>query len=146
MNKSIPLRSPRETLGGYIFLPRLIDKIRLHAQGILPPEYIANLLAPSPNLDGRFLAFTGLDTEALRKAILAAKTDAEVLAWVERNAKPHTEAEKRQWIEEVEAYRPNAQSAQWRREIYKELAAKVDPATLSVLDLIDMDEGRIPIK
>ncbi|MDC4227500.1 MAG: DUF5069 domain-containing protein [Candidatus Manganitrophus sp.] len=27
------LRSPRERLGGYLLLPRLIDKVRLHAQG-----------------------------------------------------------------------------------------------------------------
>ena len=31
------LRSPRESLGGYILLPRLIDKVRLLAQGQLPP-------------------------------------------------------------------------------------------------------------
>jgi Domain of unknown function (DUF5069) len=132
-------------LGGYILLPRLIDKVRLHAKGILPPEYVSNLLAPAPCLDGRFLAFTGLDAEFLRNAILAAKTDAEIQAWVERNAKPHTEAEKRQWGEEIDTYRPNAQWAGYRRKIYKEIAAKIDPATLSILDLIDMDEGRIPI-
>jgi len=146
MQNSIPLRSPRVTIGGYILLPRLIDKVRLHAQGKLPPEYVPNLLAPAPCLDGRFLAFTGLDPEALRKAILAAKTDAEVLAWVERNAKAHTEAEKRQWMEEIDSYRPNAHWAEFRRKTYREVAAKVDPATLSILDLIDMDEGRIPTK
>lgn len=146
MTKSLPLRSARETLGGYILLPRLIDKVRLHKKGMLPPEYIANLLAPAPNLDGRFLSFTGLDAEELRKAILATTSDAEVLAWVEQSATPRTEAEKRQWIEEIDSYRPNTQSAQRRREVYKELAAIVDPATLSVLDMIDMDEGRIPVK
>jgi Domain of unknown function (DUF5069) len=146
MDKSIPLRSPRVTLGGYILLPRLIDKIRLHAKGSLPTEYVSNLLAPAPCLDGQFLAFTGLDPEALRKAILAAKTDAEVLDWVERNAKSHSETEKRQWMEEIDSYRPNVQWAEYRREIYKNVAAKVDPASLSILDLIDMDEGRMPIK
>ena len=146
MNQPIPLRSPRETFGGYVFLPRLIDKVRLHAQGKLPPEYIGNLLKPGLTLDGRFLTFTGLDVEELRRAILAAKTDEDVLVWVERHAKPHTEAEKQRWITEIEAYRPEAQAAQRRREVYKEVAAKIDPATLNVFDLIDMDEGRIPLK
>jgi len=146
MNNSIPLRSPRETLGGYILLPRLIDKVRLHAKGILPEEYVSNLLGPAPCLDGRFLAFTGLNAESLRNAILAAKTDVEVLAWVEQNAKPRTDAEKRKWAEEIDSYRPNPQWADYRRRIYKEVAAEVDPATLSILDLIDMDEGRITIK
>jgi len=143
---SLPIRSPRETLGGYVFLPRLIDKVRLHAQGKLPQEYIDNLLKPGLTLDGRFLAFTGLDAEELRQAIVVSKTDMEILAWVERHAKPHTEAEKRRWIAEIETYRPNAEWAKWRREVYKEMAARIDPATLNLFDLIDMDEGRIPIK
>jgi len=143
---SPPLRSPRETLGGYVILPRLIDKVRLHAQGKLPPEYIENLLKPGTTLDGRFIAFAGLDAEELRRAILASRTDAEILAWVERNAKPHTEDDKRQWIVEIEAYRPNAEWANWRRKVYTEIAAKIDPATLNLFDLIDMDEGRIAIR
>ncbi|MEK6683338.1 MAG: DUF5069 domain-containing protein [Nitrospirota bacterium] len=146
MNQPPPLRSPRETLGGYVFLPRLIDKVRLHAKGRLPPEYIGNLLKPGLTLDGRFLSFTGLDAEELRSAILSAKTDQEVLVWVERHAKPHTAAEKERWIAEIEVYRPNAEWAQWRRKVYKEVAVIVDPAALNVFDLIDMDEGRISMK
>jgi len=146
MNPPPPLRSPRETLGGYVILPRLIDKIRLHAQGKLPPKYIGNLLKPGTTLDGRFLTFTGLDAEGLRRAILASKTDKEILAWVERHAKSHPEPEKRQWVAEIETYRPNAEWAKWRREVYKDLATRVNPATLNLFDLIDMDEGRIPIK
>ena len=42
--KPVPLRSHRESLGGYILLPRLIDKVRLLAQGQLPPTYAANVL------------------------------------------------------------------------------------------------------
>jgi hypothetical protein len=34
--KTVVLRSPRESLGGYIVLPRLIDKVRLLANGQLP--------------------------------------------------------------------------------------------------------------
>jgi len=146
INRGVSLRSPRETLGGYVILPRLIDKVRWHAQGKLPPEYIGNLLKPGLTCDGRFLAFTGLNAEELRRVILAAKTDAEILAWIEQHAKPHTETEKQKWILEIEAYRPNSEWAHWRREVYKDIAARVDPATLSLFDLIDMDEGRIPMK
>lgn len=141
-----PLRSPRERLGDYVILPRLIDKVRLQSRGKLPPQYIGNLLKPGLTLDGRLLTFTGLDPEELRRSILAVKTDEEILAWVEKHARPHTEEDKRRWITEIEAYRPNAEWAQWRREVYREIAAKVDPATLNLFDLIDMDEGRIPIK
>jgi hypothetical protein len=142
----IPLRSPREALGGYIILPRLIDKVRLHALRKLPPEYVEHLLKPGLTLDGRFLTFTGLDAEALRKAILSARTDEEVRAWVEQNARPHTPEEKRKWAAQIDAYRPDPELAERRRQVYRELASRIDVANVSVLDLIDMDEGRIPIK
>ena len=86
--QSVPLRSPRESLGGYILLPRLIDKVRLFAKGQLPVVYAANLLGAEYTLDGRFLAFTGLNAEALRQVIVSSRTDDDVLAWVQAHAKP----------------------------------------------------------
>ena len=139
----IPLRSPREAIGGYVILPRLIDKVRLEAEGNLSPEYAENLLKPGLTLDGRFLAFTGLSGEALRGAIHSSQTDEEVLAWVERHGRPRSTEEKRRWAEEIDAYRPNPERAARRKQIYPELAEKVDLAAFSVFDIIDIDEGRI---
>ena len=34
-------RSPRETMAGWVHLPRYIDKIRLHMTGKLHPDYHA---------------------------------------------------------------------------------------------------------
>jgi hypothetical protein len=141
------LRSPREQLGGYLLLPRLIDKVRLHAKGALPAEYTGNLLKPTGfTLDGRFLAFTGLDAEKLRETILTAKNDEAVLAWVERHAIPHSPSEKEAWAEAIAAARPTPEVAQYRKKIYPELATKVDLGSINVLDMIDMDEGRIPTR
>lgn len=84
------LRSPRERLGGYVILPRLIDKVRLHAQGLLPEPYVPFLLRPGLPLDGRFLAFTGLQPEALRQAVLSNDDDEAILAWVTATALLHT--------------------------------------------------------
>ena len=141
------LRSPRERLGGYLLLPRLIDKIRLHAKGALPAEYLGNLLKPTGlTLDGRFLWFTGLDAEKLREAILTAENDDAVLAWVERHAIPHNPSEKEAWADAIAAARPTPEIAEYRKRIYPELAAKVDLASINVLDMIDLDEGRIPTR
>lgn len=144
--KPVPLRSPRESLGGYILLPRLIDKVRLLAQGQLPRAYAANVLNAGLKLDGRFLSFAELNAEALRQAILSSHTDDEVLAWVQEHAKPTTAVEKYTWAEQIDHYRPDAALVEYRKRIYPELAAQVDVGSLSVLDLIDMDEGRLPIK
>ncbi|MBS0159767.1 MAG: DUF5069 domain-containing protein [Nitrospira sp.] len=140
------LRSPRERLGGYVLLPRLIDKVRLQARGQLQPEYEENLLSQDPTkLDGQFLAFTGLDGEQLRRVILSEASDGAVLAWVESRACPHTAAEKDEWAEKIKAYRPDAARVAYRRRVYPDLAAKVDVESLDVFDLIDMDEGRLPM-
>ena len=144
--KAVPLRSPRETLGGYILLPRLIDKVRLLAQGQLPQAYATNVLGTGFTLDGRFLTFTGLNAEALRQVILSSLTDDEVLAWVQEHARPTTVAEKHTWAEQIDRYRPDAVLVEYRKRIYPGLATQVDVGSLSVLDLIDMDEGRLPIK
>lgn len=141
----MPLRSPRESLGGYILLPRLIDKVRLLASGQLPQAYVPNVLGSSVMLDGRFLAFTGLDAEALRQAILSSRNDAEVLRWVQKHARPTTALERGAWAEQIAGYRPDAALVEYRKTVYPELAARIDVGVLSVLDLIDMDEERLPI-
>ena len=139
------LRSPRESLGGYILLPRLIDKVRLHASGQLPHDYTANLLGDEYTLDGRFLAFTGLKAEALRHVIVSSRTDEEVLAWVEVHARPATRQKQRVWAQQIDRYRPDAALVDYRRRMYTDLAARIDVSSLSVLDLIDLDEGRMSL-
>ena len=118
--KPVPLRSPRESLSGYILLPRLIDKVRLLAQGQLPQAYAANVLGTEFTLDGRFLAFTGLDAEALRRVILSNHTDDEVLAWVQEHVRPTTALEKYTWAEHIDRYRPDASLVEYRKRIYPE--------------------------
>ena len=137
------LRSPRETLDGYVILPRLIDKVRLHARGKLPPAYVAQLLAPEPALDGRFLAFTDLEPEALRAAILSSLDDTAVLAWVERHGRPRTLTAKQAWADTIEAYRPDPERAVRRARNNPAVAARFDVGAISVFDVIDLDEGRI---
>jgi hypothetical protein len=140
------LRSPREMLGGYVILPRLIDKVRLNARGLLPHEYVKNLLGSSAmTLDGRLLEFTGLAAEELKKAILSSDSDKAVLSWVESHARPHSMAERREWARQIESYRADPARLAYRKQTYPDLASRVDLGTVNVFDLIDMDEGRIPV-
>ena len=78
--------------------------------------------------------------------ILSSPTDDEVLAWVQAHARPTTAAEKHTWAEQIDRYRPDGALVEYRKRVYAELATQVDVGSLSVLDLIDMDEGRLPIK
>lgn len=141
----IQLRSPRASLGGYVLLPRLIDKVRLLAKGQLPQAYVTNVLKPGITLDGRFLTYTGVDAESLRQAILSSQTDEEVLAWIQAHAKPATVQDKLAWAGQLAEYRPDDNIVEYRKRVYPELTSMIDIASLSVFDLIDLDEGRLSL-
>lgn len=137
------IRSPRETLGGFCFLPRLIDKVRCYAIGELPKDYHSNLLKEGMTFDGRFMRFTGLLAGDLRKVILESRTDEEVLSWVRENGQPKTQREIEQWVEEIKKDRPDKERARVRETFYPEVAKRWDVSLLSPFDLTDLDEGRI---
>src|SRR5579863_3480500 len=87
-----PPRSPRIRLGGYVILPRMLDKGRATVAG-KNGEYHYNC-----PLDERFVNFVGIDPEALKKELAAGKGDTEILAWIEANAKhKHSESEIAAW-------------------------------------------------
>ncbi|MEO5755183.1 MAG: DUF5069 domain-containing protein, partial [Chthoniobacterales bacterium] len=76
-----PPRSPRSRLGGYVLLPRMLDKGRADIAG-KNGEFHYNC-----PLDQHFINFVGIDPAALREQLVAGKGDGEVLAWINENAK-----------------------------------------------------------
>jgi len=96
-----PPRSPRVRLGGYVILPRMLDKGRAELVGKNGDYHYA---CP---LDQRFLGFTGIDPEALKEQLKAGKGDGEILAWIEENAAiKRAPWEIKQWSEWVEQRGP----------------------------------------
>ena len=87
-----PPRSPRTRLGGYVLLPRMLDKCRAELAGTAG-EYKYGC-----PLDGRVLEFMGIDAEALRAQVATGAGDGEVLAWIERHQRtPRTGWEIAHW-------------------------------------------------
>lgn len=76
-----PPRSPRVRLGGYVILPRCLDKLRASLAGT-PGDY--HYACP---LDQRFLEFAGIDPDALKAEAKKGKTDHELLVWIRAHAK-----------------------------------------------------------
>lgn len=74
-----PPRSPRVRLGGYVILPRMLDKGRATLAGKNGEYHYA---CP---MDQRFLDFAGIDPEELKKQL--GKSDGEILEWIEQHAK-----------------------------------------------------------
>jgi hypothetical protein len=75
-----PPRSPRCRLGGYVTLPRLLDKGRATIVG-RNGEFIYN--AP---FDQHISNFLGFDPAVLLKELAAGRSDSEILEWLKTNA------------------------------------------------------------
>lgn len=87
-----PPRSPRCRLGGYVILPRVLDKGRAVIAGT-NGEF--NYDAP---LDQHIKNFLGLDFGALKEQLATGAGDGEILEWVNANAKqPRAAWEIEQW-------------------------------------------------
>ena len=78
---SVPgLRSDYEEVGGIVFFGRMLDKIRLHAAGRLPPDY--NLGTSDWRwFDSRCTRFLGVEYQAVVKRVLRGEKDEEILEW-----------------------------------------------------------------
>lgn len=69
------LRHSAEEVGGLVFFGRMLDKMRLRAQGKLPPDY------KTTGTDWRVCRFLRVEYEALLERALAGTTDEEALEW-----------------------------------------------------------------
>ena len=131
-----PPRSPRTRLGGYVLLPRLIDKCRAELAGT-SGEFHYNC-----PLDQRFFNFTGVDHEALKSEVAKGLGDGELLAWVQANAPLKREDwEIAQWSAFREAAVPSDNET---REFFNEQVAGVGGAEREDIgtwfDYLDLDD------
>jgi Domain of unknown function (DUF5069) len=70
------LRSSYEKVGGLVFFGRVLDKIRLCAQGKLPADY-----NHGTGMDGRCVRFLQVEYPRLVERTLQGGTDEEILEW-----------------------------------------------------------------
>jgi hypothetical protein len=76
--KIIGLRHSAEEVGGIVFFGRMLDKIRLHAQGKLPADY---LQYRGRGFDGRVCRFLRVEYSEVVERVAAGANDDEALAW-----------------------------------------------------------------
>jgi gluconokinase len=133
--------SPFEKVAGLLYFGRMLDKIRLHHRGELPPEYHANLGLGG---DGLCCGFLHLDYEALKARVLAGGTDEEVAAWCEEHGRPLNETDRRVWNGFISKLGWNdfASGALAKFKTEAGLAERDDIETMP--HLIDVEEGRQP--
>ncbi len=122
-------------LGGYVILPRMLDKGRALLAGKVD-EY--KYACP---LDERFLEFVGLNAGALKKQLATGKGDGDILKWIHTHAKhPRTGSEIEAWSVWQERRAPdNADAREYFNELHKGVAPKRTDV-VSWFDLLDLDD------
>jgi len=141
MSEIIYPRSPREIMDGWHYLPRYVDKIRLHLAGRLHSDYTDNL---GKAFDGFWLKAAGLTHEQFVEVVKKSVTDGEVCDWVRKNVKRSVAEKAAHWQDVLSRPLANDAPAVARLKMRKEQAgiAHRDDITCFV-DLIDADEKRI---
>ena len=143
MSNPIPgLRSPAEQVGGLVYFGRMIDKIRLHHAGKLPPDFMENL---GGGFDERCVHFLRISYRALVDRVLAAGNDAadeKLLDWALNEGKHPDE-------EEIEVWNEFMRKRGWKDEASQRLDERKlesgfqDRAEIETFfQYIDADEGR----
>ena len=134
-------RSGYEALGGILFLPRSIDKMRAHIAGTVG-EYVAHR-----GFSMRVYELFGVTSQQFEEAVRANDTDEGVLQWLYTHSRRPT-------TEEIEAY--NTRSLQYGPQTpeqwkgFRDFLEKIGHGHRTDLthhfDRYDLDEGReVPI-
>ncbi|HZM01404.1 MAG TPA: DUF5069 domain-containing protein [Candidatus Saccharimonadales bacterium] len=140
MEKIIFPRSVRETMAGWVYLPRFVDKIRLHLAGKLHADYQENF---TKGFDGAWLKAAGLSAEPFIEMVKKTVTDGEVTDWVAKNVKK-SEAEKAAFGSYVLNRGQDDESSKARLKMRKEEAGLAHRDDIkNFADFIDADEKRI---
>ena len=129
-----PPRSPRVRLGGYVLLPRILDKCRSTIAG-KNGEYTFNC-----PLDQEFFEFTQLSAEKFKAEVQSGKGDGEMLAWVRTHSRKFTIVDVLAWSAYQEQRPPTDVE---KREFFTELQKRSGPNRDDIFgwfDLLDLDD------
>ena len=143
---SVPgLRSCYDKVGRLVYFGRMLDKIRLHATGRLPPSYVATLGdAQFYVLDSRCCRFLGVSFAELSERTLAGGTDGELLAWAHARGTARSDEDCHMWNRFI-------LKLGWRDERSAVLKQMVGNSGLAgrpietIVDQVEYDEGRDPV-
>ena len=129
-----PPRSPRDRLGGYALMARMIDKGRADLHGKVGEYHYA---CP---LDQMFFDFKGVQSDEVKQLLGSGATDEQIVDWFSSHGTPKTAEEIRSWSDGVEGYRPydDAEKKEWFGGECAKVGLKPESSTLA--DFLDADD------
>jgi gluconokinase len=135
------LRSPYVKVGRLVYFGRMLDKVRLHAAGKLPADFVQNL---GIAFDGRCCNFLRVPYDELKARTLKGDlNDEQLLAWADERGGRRTD-------EECEVWNGFMMKRGWRDVGAEVLARRIKESALegkpvlTMFDYLDFDEGRDP--
>lgn len=135
--------SPYAKLGGLVWVPRMLRKIRLREQDLLPADYHAYM---GLGFDRRCVRFLGLDYGDLVARVRVGGTDEEILAWCFATGRRPTEVEVLVWNEYMikRVWRDTDAPADALQQYKEEYGLGHRSDILTYFDFYEVDEGRKP--
>ena len=138
LSRAFP-RSPKQKLAGLVKLGRMIDKGRAYKE-----KRLADYIYPCP-LDKIILNFLRIDSDTFAKMVVDKKDD-EISIWAKDLTKSKSSREISFVIKQILDRKPDSQD---RLQYFNEIRDKIDPSRTDIItwvDLLDLEEGRIPNK
>lgn len=138
MRKLVP-RSPYERLGGYVHLPRLIDKAKLHRKGLLDGYNYKTV-----GFDKHLLAFLRLEPDAFEEAVNRLDDDQAILEWIGQNGVKNSPEQVEEWNQAMISRAPDSAVKKARfLHFLKDAGGAGRKDIRTYFDLIEFDEGRL---
>jgi hypothetical protein len=138
------LRSPYEMVHGIFFFPRMLDKLRLHADGMLPAEYQPSLGDANPrSFDGYCCRFLQIEYTTLVAKTLQGGTDESLFQWACQVGRQPSEKDAEVWNDFMLKRGWRDARSERLRELTEE-AGITDRVVSTFFDFFDADEGRPP--
>ena len=138
--KNLGLRSPCEKIGGLVYFGRMVDKIRAHAAGKLPPEYQEKL---GKVLDERCLDFLGVSYNRVVQFVNEGLSDGAILQSCFGMGRRPSESEIYMWNEFMRKRGWNDELSETLESQKKKEAMLSRSEIQTVFQFIDADEGRL---
>ncbi len=140
MTEKVP-RSPYDSEGGILYLPRMLEKICMKQRGELPEDYHPNL---GRGFDKNFCDFLHVDYTDVVAQVEAGLDDAAVLEWCCQHGR-------RPDAQEIHVWNEYMRKRGWNDEYSDRLKSRLEGLGMAgrtdvqtMFDLLEVDEGRPP--
>src|SRR5262249_25193597 len=139
--KNVGLRSPSEKVGGLVYFGRMLDQIRVHSKGELPPEYEASL---GEGLDEHCVNFLGVNYDLVVQYVNEGLSDDAILQSCFGMGHRPSDAEIYMWNEFMLKRGWHDDASQMLKQLKRQEGVIARSEIETIFQLIDVAEGRAP--